>query len=72
MRSLGVSLVLTLQTEDQSSAATRGRRLLPDYGEDRPALPCGEDLLAFGEGNKSELGTVHVVFTMSKLRRLYL
>ena len=43
----------------------RGQRLLPDYGDDRPAIPCGEDLLASGEGNESDRGTIHVVFSMS-------
>ena len=71
MRSLGICLVLTLQTKDQSSAVSPRSATSPNCGEDRStsasSLPCGENLLASGGGNKTDWGTVHVVFTMSKL-----
>ena len=36
------------------------------------SLPCCENLLASDNGNKSDLDTVRVMFTMSKLRPLCL
>ena len=54
IRSLDGCLVLTLQTEDQSSTASPRSATSPDYNDDQPALPCGGDLLASGEENKCD------------------
>ena len=75
MRSLGVCLVLTLQTEDQSSTASPRSATSPRSrrrSTRASSLPCGENLLASGQENKSDWGTVYVVFTMSKFHRLCL